>query len=187
MMIGQPGVSEGTDEDKKEPRSVESNFARQGRLFTRFQRRLMSDLFGFAQWEINGDPLKVLNPNLNPAGSLRSPRGSMMKKHRLAQAWKKRSFEAWEEAGSPRFREPVEITFTIYRGRKIDPDNALAGLKHLIDGLTTRRMGKEGLIPDDSSRWVSYAPIVFVTGKPYADENAKVLVSVSLKGKPDLE
>lgn len=182
-MIGQPGVSEGKTEDKKEPRSVESNFARQGRLFSRFQRRLMSDLFGFAQWEINGDPLKVLSPNVNPAGSLRNPRGSMMKKHRLQQEWRKRSFEAWEEAGSPRFREPVEITFTIYRRRKIDPDNALAGLKYLIDGLTTRRRGGPGLIPDDSSAWVEYGSIVFVTGKQYADENARVLVCVTLQRK----
>lgn len=136
------------------------------------------------RWEVSGDPLKVLSPNVNPAGSLRSPRSSMMKKHRLQQQWRKRSFEAWEEAGSPRFLEPIEITFEIYRPRRLDPDNALAGLKYLIDGLTTRRMGERGLIPDDSALWVSYGPIRFETGKRYTAENAKVVISVRARKEP---
>lgn len=118
-----------------------------------------------ASFPIPGDPLKELSPNVNPAGSFRNPRGSMMKKNRLRSKWKRIAWEAWEEAGSPRFFQPIEIEFRIYRGRTLDPDNALAGLKNLIDGLTTRRMQRSGMIPDDSARWVRWLPIQFVTGK----------------------
>lgn len=132
-------------------------------------------------WEVAGDPLKELNPNVNPAGSLSAPRASMMKKYRLSQAWRAKSFQAWEEAGGVKFNTPIVVSFRVYRPRKLDPDNALAGLKYLIDGLTTRRMQRPGLIPDDSADWVSYLPIEFSTGKQFSGPTAKVRICVSRK------
>jgi hypothetical protein len=128
---------------------------------------------------VAGDPLLELSPNVNPAGSLKNPRGSMMKKWRVGGKWRRAAYAAWEAAGEPRYFEPVRIEFTVRRGRVLDPDNALAGLKSLIDGLTTRRMQRPGLIPDDSAAWVSWAPIRFVTGKARsADDFPHVMIRV---------
>lgn len=131
-------------------------------------------------FQVSGDPLKDLSPNVNPGGNPKNGRASLMKKSRLKGEWKKKAFLAWEAGGSPRFQEPIEITFHIFRGRRLDPDNALAGLKALIDGLTSRAMQRAGMIPDDSANWVSYAPPRFQTGdrfkyKPF------VVVEVNLQ------
>lgn len=74
--------------------------------------------------------------------------------------------KAWRLDGAPKFTVPVEIQIHVFRKRDLDPDNALAGLKGVIDGITgralSRRAGEsqEGLIPDDSAKWVRYAPVM---------------------------
>ena len=60
----------------------------------------------------------------------------------------------------------VRLTFILRRGRLVDPDNALAACKALIDGLTDEP-GRPALLPDDSASMVEYAPIVFETGKAW--------------------
>lgn len=123
---------------------------------------------------LNGDPLKDLSPNVDPNG----PRGARMRKLRKIYEWKLAAFRAWEEGGAPYYTQKVRVTFEIRRGRVIDPDNALAGLKYVIDGLTSKRMQRTGMIPDDSAEWVEYAPIVFTTGKVWKDLFAQVIITV---------
>lgn len=127
---------------------------------------------------LKGDPLKDLSPNVNPAGSMRNPVGSMRKKARLVKEWKMRMFLAWQEGGSPTYSEPVRISFVVRRGRKLDPDNALAGLKPIIDGLTARATGTAGLVPDDTGDWISYAPVDFNTGDVWKGHLAHVVLIV---------
>jgi hypothetical protein len=69
---------------------------------------------------------------------------------------------AWLRAGSPRFDAPVVCQITIRRARKIDPDNALASCKALIDGIFGGN-----LTPDDSAQWVEFLPVVIESGAKY--------------------
>ena len=76
----------------------------------------------------------------------------------------------------PARHRQVRLTFILRRGRKVDPDNALAACKALIDGLTDEP-GRPALLPDDSAAFVEYAPIVFETGKSWRHcEEVMVLV-----------
>lgn len=122
---------------------------------------------------LSGDPCGDLSPNVDPSGSLTNPHGSRMKKARLKKKWKELATRAWVADGAPAYTCPVEISFHIRRVRRLDPDNALAAMKLVVDGLTTRglRRGAEkgtpvigGLIPDDGEQWVSYQPVEQVTG-----------------------
>lgn len=61
---------------------------------------------------------------------------------------------AYLDAGAPSFEEPVRVEIIVRRGREIDADNALSGCKPLIDALFCRRKNGEGIIPDDSPRWL---------------------------------
>lgn len=72
------------------------------------------------------------------------------------------AYFAWMEAGKPRARGPVEVSITVRRGRLIDPDNALAGCKSLIDELFN-----EAITPDDSAKRISFQPVRQETGKQY--------------------
>lgn len=127
---------------------------------------------------LSGDPLADLSPNVDPDGSLKNPHGSRMKKVRLRKKWEGLAQAAWEADGRPVYRVPVEISFHVRRKRRLDPDNALAALKHVIDGLTTRGMtrgktteksGVEGLLPDDGESWVSYLPVEQLTGNLWGE------------------
>ena len=134
--------------------------------------------------ELWGDPLGELNPNL--AGWGAQGRDSLMKKRRIEGKWKHLATSAWEAAGSPVYTVPVVIAFDIRRGRKMDPDNCLAGLKKVIDGLTTRTQqkilgpGGVGMIPDDTEEWVSYAPVTMLTGG-FHTQNPSLFIAVTPK------
>ena len=128
---------------------------------------------------LKGDPLADLSPNVCPSGSLTNPHGSRMRRQRLKKKWQAAATAAWLEAGSPTFDEPVRIRFDVRRKRRVDPDNALAGLKAVIDGLTTRGMNRgtpreeplvQGMLPDDGARWVSYDPVEQLTGGVWGQE-----------------
>ena len=112
---------------------------------------------------IRGDPLNDLSPNKQGIS------GRAFAKHRrLVGEWQTEVVKCWEACGKPRFDIPVTVKIEVRRRRVMDPDNALAGLKHIIDGLSTRRLGVPGLFPDDSAKWVEYAPIVQNTGRIWA-------------------
>jgi hypothetical protein len=69
---------------------------------------------------------------------------------------------AWRQAGSPRAKGRVRVNVSIRRGRVMDEDNALGGLKAVFDGLF-----KGCVTPDDSARWVTLGRIEQQTGKAW--------------------
>jgi len=77
---------------------------------------------------------------------------------RLCASW------AWVEAGRPRFDGPVVVDIVIVcNGPQRDPDNSLATLKPVIDGIFSGNA-----TPDDSHRWVRYGRIEWAAGvRPY--------------------
>lgn len=88
-------------------------------------------------------------------------------RHRRSQRWKQAAYFSWHTAGCPCFTGKVRITFTVRRGRKLDPDNAAAGCKALLDGLKRSKGAPSfpAMIADDSSEWVELAPVVQECGK----------------------
>lgn len=79
-------------------------------------------------------------------------------KQSLAQA----AFAIWHQAGRPRAKGPVRVSYTVRRGRKFDQDNCAASLKSLSDQLF-----KGQITPDDSEEYVTYNPVRQVAGKPW--------------------
>lgn len=75
---------------------------------------------------------------------------------------------AWQQAGSPTIAGRVRVEITIRRGRRMDPDNALACCKPILDQLLTARRTGCGVVQDDSERWVSYEPVRQETSARYA-------------------
>jgi hypothetical protein len=118
-----------------------------------------------------GDPIADISPNRAPgSGSYYGYRGNsqknmMMKWQRLLKEWKEISRDTWIAYGKPKFVEPIQICFHIARARIVDPDNALATYKRIIDGMCDKKLlGEVGLVPDDSAKWIRYAPVQFSTG-----------------------
>lgn len=112
---------------------------------------------------IPGDPL-ALGPN-----RIRAMTVGHLSRLRKEQAEK--SWLAWLAAGRPRVAVKVRMTLTFVRARRCDPDNALAACKGLLDGLTDKR-GRQSLLPDDSDRWVEFAPVRFETGRQWKGREA---------------
>lgn len=93
--------------------------------------------------------------------------------NRYKRNWRAKAAEAkaartaarltWLAAGSPTMDRPVEVTLLIRRGRKIDPDNALACCKHLLDGLFN-----DAVTPRDTESWVRYVEVRQETGQRWA-------------------
>lgn len=59
------------------------------------------------------------------------------------------------QVGKPHERETcrVRLSITVFRGRLLDPDNFVGGLKFLIDALV-----RLGWLRDDSSEWLDLVP-----------------------------
>lgn len=99
----------------------------------------------------------------DPTAISKNKRLHYMKRHALVQRWKASAWLAWAEAGRVRFEGKVRVAFTLRRGVKVDPDNALGCLYGLIDGLKDQP-GRPAMIADDSDRHVEYAPVVQESG-----------------------
>lgn len=108
----------------------------------------------------------------DPQPLAQNKRGHWSNHHKLQQHSKWLAQRAWEESGCPVVYEPVRVRVTVCRGRTIDPDNCLSGLKHVFDGLF-----KDAITPDDSDAWVSYEPIKQQSGKQWKFE-PQVIVEV---------
>lgn len=65
----------------------------------------------------------------------------------------------WQKAGRPIAKGRVIVHITVRRGREIDIDNALSGLKSTIDGLFVG-----AITPDDGPKFVKYGLIEIETG-----------------------
>jgi hypothetical protein len=89
-----------------------------------------------------------------------SPSGNKFHKRHWSvySAWKQRCVR-WATSAArvhPRINSPsmayrAKVTFTCYRGRLIDSDNLVTGLKALRDSLVVAR-----LIEDDSPKWAEF-------------------------------
>ena len=77
------------------------------------------------------------------------------KRQRLRDWWAEQAWLVWLEAGQPRFRRPA-IQYRVYyaTNRHRDPDNVVASLKPVMDGL------KGKAFADDHSGVVTILPPV---------------------------
>lgn len=90
-------------------------------------------------------------------------------KAKLVEEWRLRTRSAMNaQIAEPWFAQRVRITFTLYRGRALDPDNAAGSL--CLKAAVDEMRGK--FFPDDSHKHVEYGPIRQVTGKQYAGQPA---------------
>lgn len=95
-----------------------------------------------------------------------------------------RDLALWEWAINkrPKVDGPVEVSILVRRPRVIDPDNAQAGLKGIIDGLfNANRNRGDGITPDDSSTYVRWLPVQFETGKEWKGNEQVVLTITPLE------
>ncbi len=104
---------------------------------------------------IPGDVCKALAPN-------RTKGFHWAVHHQSRHTYKGLALLMWRQMGQERFVGKVRLTFTVFRGRTLDPDGALGAMKPIIDGL------KGEAFTDDSARFVELAPVRFVTGKAWA-------------------
>lgn len=105
-------------------------------------------------WDIRPD-----SPNRTRGAhwSRRQTRARLAKEYMLA-ALCRRSFAPW-----PQFLPRAEVRATVYlppRSRPLDPDNATAALKPLIDALV-----HHGVLRGDTSKHVSLSPVAFVPAR----------------------
>lgn len=107
-----------------------------------------------------GDPLSQISVN-------RMRRfAHWAQRSKLVKVWRARAAICWMLARERPFTGKVKVTYTVCRPRRLDPDKALAGLAPLIDGMSHPPVGY-GVIPDDSSEWVEYAPVEWLTGNEW--------------------
>lgn len=92
-------------------------------------------------------------------------------RYRKQKAAKRAAHAAWMAAGRPRSEVPVIVDIVVRRGRSMDHDNIVSGLKGSIDGLF-----KDAITPDDSAKWVELGAIVLETGKRFADKPCVVFI-----------
>jgi hypothetical protein len=71
--------------------------------------------------------------------------------------------DAWRKAGSPKAAGKIRLSFLIRRPRSMDPDNLIAVLKPILDGLCCGQ-----LTPDDGARWVELGSVAQETGRKFA-------------------
>ena len=69
---------------------------------------------------------------------------------------------AWRQAGCPKATAPVKVDILVRRGRKMDDQNIIGGLKAVFDGIFVNK-----LTPDDSSAWVSFGRVDQLTGRQW--------------------
>ncbi len=69
---------------------------------------------------------------------------------------------SWRTQGRPGFNGPCNYHLVIFRGRRIDQDNAVASCKAILDGLFHGQM-----LPDDSEKYAKLHGIEQVTGKAW--------------------
>ena len=70
----------------------------------------------------------------------------------------------------------IEVSVTVCRGRRLDADNCITGLKPVFDGLFNRnRHDGDGVVPEDGHGWVEYRPVVQETGGCWAGKEEVVV------------
>jgi hypothetical protein len=79
---------------------------------------------------------------------------------------------AWLAAGRPRLRRKVRVSVIVRRGRKMDDDNIIGGLKAARDFL----FGGGRITPSDSPEWVEMGTVTQQTGIQWRDRAHVVFV-----------
>ena len=100
---------------------------------------------------------------------------------RLVKVARAAALFAWRQAGQPRQEEPVEVQIIVRRGRVMDPDNALGGVKACLDQLLSYRHDGCGMVPDDSSQWIRFAPVAFETGQEWQGREEVEIILTPLR------
>ena len=98
-----------------------------------------------------------------------------MARARIARVHREAAWLCWHKAGRPVARCRVRLDVTLYRGRTMDEFNALACVKHVIDGLCVK-----ALTPDDSPTWVAHGTITQQTGPDYHRAPVVVITATEL-------
>jgi hypothetical protein len=101
-----------------------------------------------------GGDIRQVSPNQRLHWAVRAKR---------TRALRHSAYTEWLVAGRPRSSKPVKLFATVYRGRALDADNAIACLKPVIDGIC-----KDALIPDDSPKWLVEITVRQEIGKQFA-------------------
>ena len=94
---------------------------------------------------------------------------------RRNQAAAEAAHYGWAKAGRPYTERRVRVSVLVRRGRVLDRDNVIAGLKPVADLLFSRRHGI-AMTPDDGPQWVEWGSVEFETGKRWRDRPEVVLV-----------
>ena len=119
---------------------------------------LMEDIGFTVTLTIPGDIYRALSPNLRLAywkgGGERAKR---------VKEWRNRARLAWLESPRVQFTNKVRMDYCIRRVRRVDPDNLLAAMKALIDGLC-RRDGLPNLLRGDRDADITYGFATQETG-----------------------
>jgi hypothetical protein len=83
---------------------------------------------------------------------------------------------AYFAAGAPQVEGRARVTLLVRRGRTIDPDHLLAAAEPIINALFCRRRQGFGITPDDSARYVEWAPVQQETGDRWKQREEVVIV-----------
>jgi len=110
-------------------------------------------------------------PYLPPPELSPNARVFWVKKYQAAKQLKEDTYYLAKQAAIPRFTTAtLQFTFVVPDSRRRDPDNYLAMMKPVIDGLVLA-----GVLPDDSFSVVSYAPVLLrIEGKG----NSRTIVEI---------
>lgn len=118
---------------------------------------------------IDGDVYRALTPN---------NRLHWRELHRRKQLWKTKARLAWLASGHPPFLGRVRLEITLRRGRTVDPDNAIAAVAAILNGLKSEP-GRDGLFVDDRPAWLELLSVRQETGGRWR-KNPEVVVRVAL-------
>lgn len=120
---------------------------------------------------IRGDPAAELSKN-------KRRRLHWREEHRLTKKWRLSAWCEWYSLGAPRITPPVELCFTVYRGRRLDDDGLLAALSPLRDALWgngDRCCPLPGPLASDAAAQIARVQVTQVTGSIYTGCETVVL------------
>lgn len=118
---------------------------------------------GGIEFTIPGDPYKDLGGN-------QIRRLHWAEWGRRVARWQTAAWACWRTAGGIQFAQPVTITYTFRRGRKVDCENLPT--KSLTDGLK----GIDRMIPDDGPEWLTAVLTHLEYGAMWKDDPEVVVI-----------
>lgn len=86
---------------------------------------------------------------------------------------------AWGMARQPTVEHRVRVDYMVRRGRKLDDDNILGGLKKVRDALFN-----DGITPHDSQAWFEFGTLYWETGDHWIGKEEVIVVVTPLIDEP---